>query len=536
MNTKFRLARFGAILLSSFFAAAVWAADGPIAVWEFSESANRGLNQTTSSVGGVAFDGGATGIRTDGNGALEVRRPLGTAMVRNAAIGPIDSGRVWLAIDFAGWNITGAPTEELRFGFAGAEGLEEPVAVLEWKRLTDSKIWIHGTAQGDGATDAAVDELLPARHLKTIRYVLECDLDRYTYEIIKQVEGGPWTTVGRGAVAQGSVIQYLGVSFASHFSDTADEGLKIDRLAVTREDPVDRANWTPLAEHPFVTAWSWAVGDARTGEVIAGHNVDVPRKSASVTKAMTTYLACELAKEDPSILDEMVHFSELALTARGSTANIEAGESLPLRDALYAFMLPSGNAVGNAIAEHFRDRLPRPDGAAPDEKLDPRANFIGEMNRVAARLGMTQTIYRSAFGDGGNSTDDRTTTARDLIRLAHAAMQNDLFREVVGTKEYSAKVTRPDGSTRIASWTNTNQFLGEEGYNGIKTGTTNTARACLLTSATLNERPLYAIVLGSSHSSRRYVDSRNLLEWVAARDPGAHARITSDRSRLGGNE
>src|SRR5690606_16885655 len=103
-------------LLSSFFAAAVWAADGPIAVWEFSESANRGLNQTTSSVGGVAFDGGATGIRTDGNGALEVRRPLGTAMVRNAAIGPIDSGRVWLAIDFAGWNITGAPTEELRFG------------------------------------------------------------------------------------------------------------------------------------------------------------------------------------------------------------------------------------------------------------------------------------------------------------------------------------------------------------------------------------------------------------------------------------
>src|SRR5690606_3661967 len=94
-------------------------------------------------------------------------------------------------------------------------------------------------------------------------------------------------------------------------------------------------------------------------------------------------------------------------------------------------------------------------------------------------------------------------------------MRNELFREVVGSKEYSTEVTRADGSKRIASWTNTNQFLGEEGYDGIKTGTTRTARACLLTSATLNGRPLFAAVLGSNQSSRRYVDSRNVLEWAA---------------------
>src|SRR5690606_5227366 len=138
------------------------------------------------------------------------------------------------------------------------------------------------------------------------------------------------------------------------------EFLNISRIAITREDPIDRSTWTPMADHPFVTAWSWAVADAETGEILASHEVDTPRKSASVTKAMTSYIVCELAERDPSILDEMLVFSELALRARGSSAHIEEGESLPVRDALYAFMLPSGNAVGNALAEHFNSRLAPP--------------------------------------------------------------------------------------------------------------------------------------------------------------------------------
>lgn len=501
--------------LCAFFAGlAGFSANAEIATWEFNDQAGNGITQAVNSASDVAFDGGATGVRTNGEGRLEIRRPLRTSITRYAAIDPVASGKIWMQIDIDGWDLDGDPTEELSFGFYGGEEGEDAAAVLEWKHLTPANVWIWGRAEGDGATEAAVDELLPPTQLEAISYVLECDLDQDTYEIYRTTEDGAWLSVGRGAMAEGTEVSQFGMRFSNRFQDTPEEYFHIDRFSVTREDPIDRAQWTSMAEHPYVTAWSWAVADAETGEIVAGHAVDTPRKSASITKAMTTYVVCEMAKENPAILDEMVMFSELALTARGSSAHIEEGESLPLREALFAFMLPSGNAVGNAIAEHFRDRLSPPEAAEPGEELDPRANFIAEMNRTARKLGMTQTIYRSAFGDGGSS-DDRTTTARDLIVLARAAMQNELFREVVGTKEYSTEITVADGSTRVGSWTNTNQFLGQEGFNGIKTGTTRTARACLLTSSVLNGRSLYAVVLGSNHSRRRYVDSRNLLNWAA---------------------
>lgn len=504
----FRISAGLGLALSGFTATA------DIAVWEFNDSANRGLTLISNSVSEVAFDTGASGVRTNGKGVLEIRRALGTSVISNAQLEPIRSGKVWMQLDIAGWDLYGEPTEELSFGFSEESDLNEAVAVLEWKRLNPSNVWFFGRAEGIGSTDAAIDEFLPRRHPEALSYVLECDLDRYTYEIYKKEGSGRWLSVGRGAIAEGAEINYFGIRINNRFQEIDDEYFHIDRLALTREDPIDRENWEPIAEHPFITAWSWAVADAETGEIIAGEELDTPRKSASVTKAMTTHVVCELAKEDPSILDEMVQFSALALQAVGSTANIEEGESLPLREALFAFMLPSGNAVGNAIAEHFHGRLPVPEGTKPGEKIHPRASFIAKMNEEAARLGMTDTIYRSAFGDGGSS-DERTTTVRDLIKFAQAAMENELFREVVGTKEYSTEVTKADGSIRIASWTNTNQLLGTEGYNGIKTGTTRTARACLLSSAELNNRPLFAVVLGSVHSSRRYVDTRNIMNWVA---------------------
>src|SRR5690606_1401907 len=182
----------------------------------------------------------------------------------------------------------------------------------------------------------------------------------------------------------------FGAKFGNVFNDVAEEFLRIDRLAVTREDPVNRERWTPIAEHPFVTAWSWAVADAETGEILGGEELDTPRKSASVTKAMTTFVVCELAEKDPSILEEMVHFSELALTASGSTANIGLGESLPLREALFAFMLPSGNAVGNAIAEHFHGRLPSAKGMEGNEKRDRGSECNAEMAAKERGGGMSR--------------------------------------------------------------------------------------------------------------------------------------------------
>lgn len=487
-----------------------------IARWEFDDRAGTGLSRAMNRAGPAAFDGGATGVSKDGQGALLVRRSLPGSIVRNLDVGEIQSGKIWMDVEFGGWDLRQEPAEEISFGFAGERDLEKVAARLERRRLTNSTIWIHAAADGPGSTDAPMDEFYSRVRLKPLRLVLECDLDRYVYAVYREESDGSWVTLGRGAITEGATIDYFSLRFTNRFNDDPSEYLTINRLAITRQDPLDRANSTDAGAAPFVTAWSWAVADGVTGEIVAGHEIDTPRKSASVTKAMTTFIVCEMAERDPAILTERVVFSDLAVQATGSTANIEAGESLTVRDALFAFMLPSGNAVGNALAEHFNDRLePATPGEVGGTSSHPRANFLAEMNRTAARIGMESTLYRSAFGDGG-TPDERTTTARNLLVLAHTAMTNELFREVVGAASHTAEIVRTDGSVRTATWRNTNQFLHQDdGYDGIKTGTTRFARACLLSSAAIEGRPWYGIVLGSNHSQRRYVDTRNLMTWAA---------------------
>lgn len=279
-------------------------------------------------------------------------------------------------------------------------------------------------------------------------------------------------------------------------------------------DPPDQ-----LDGPPFVTCHTWAIADGRTGEFLWGQEPDTPRKAASTTKMMCAYVILELARSQPAVLDEVVTFTELADSTSGSTADVRTGESLPVRDCLYGLLLPSGNDAGNALAEHFNDRFEPPQD--PPETTNPatpethptRARFIAEMNRAARRLGMTGTFYRSSFGDGGDE-NDRTTTARDLLKLAHAGFQNPLFRQYVATPRHETTVNTPDGGTRPIAWDNTNELLRIEGYDGVKTGTTEQAGSCLVSSGRRGDDHLFIVVLGSTSNAGRYVDSRNLYRWA----------------------
>lgn len=268
---------------------------------------------------------------------------------------------------------------------------------------------------------------------------------------------------------------------------------------------------------PVVTALSWAIADAGSGELLWSHLPDEPRKAASTAKMMCAYVVLELAEKDPAVLDEWVTFSKLAANTAGSTAELEAGEQVRVRDGLYALMLPSGNDMGNAFAEHFHPRLAPPGDETPDNAKTSasatRMNFVAEMNRTARRLGLSHTTYRIAYGDGG-SADDRTTTARDLVTLAMAARQKPLFREVVATAAKTATIRLPDGSEREAAWKNTNQLLEIGGYDGVKTGTTPSAGRCLVASGTHEGKSLIVVTLGSTSDEARFADSRNLFRWA----------------------
>jgi D-alanyl-D-alanine carboxypeptidase (penicillin-binding protein 5/6) len=274
-----------------------------------------------------------------------------------------------------------------------------------------------------------------------------------------------------------------------------------------------------LSGPPVVTAKAWAIADGATGRLLWNHQGALPVKAASTTKVMCARVVLALAATNPDVLDERVTFSKLAAATVGSTAEIEAGESLLVRDCLFGLLLPSGNDAGNALAEHFNERFAPPDETLlklglSNPVLRSRVNFIAEMNREARRLGMDQTVYRASFGDGGTEKD-RTTTAQDLIKLAWNSMQHPLFREVVSTAARDASVKTPQGRSRTQTWKNTNQLLDLNlGYDGVKTGVTEQAGHCLVASGRHNDDHLLVVVLGCDSDAGRFADARNLFRWA----------------------
>ena len=222
---------------------------------------------------------------------------------------------------------------------------------------------------------------------------------------------------------------------------------------------------------------------------------------------MTAYIVCELAQADPKVLAEELTFSEAADKTAGSTADVRAGEKLSVGELLYGLLLPSGNDAATAFAEHFGPRFQEP-GASGQE---PAKSFIAEMNRRAAELGMAETHYENPHGLPARG---HQSTCRDLATLAKAALANPLLKQYVNTRQHGSKVIGPGGYERNIVWKNTNQLLGIEGYQGVKTGTTTAAGACLVSIGERDGKELIVVVLGSTSGDARYVDARNLFRWA----------------------
>ena len=262
--------------------------------------------------------------------------------------------------------------------------------------------------------------------------------------------------------------------------------------------PADR-----LDGPPFVTAQAWAVADGATGKLLAGSKEADRRPMASTTKIMTAHLVLDLAAKDPKVLDEMVTFSERAARTPGSSSKLNAGDKLPARDLLYGLLLPSGNDAAVALAEHFGSRCPATKG-------DGLERFLAEMNRRATAYDLKESAYK----DPNGLSKDNVSSARDLVALTCRAMKDEPFRRYVGTRRHTCAVTGPDGTKRDVAWSSTNLLLDTEGYDGVKTGTTTPAGACLVASGRRGSDHLIVVVLGSTSSDARSTDARNLFRWA----------------------
>jgi D-alanyl-D-alanine carboxypeptidase (penicillin-binding protein 5/6) len=146
---------------------------------------------------------------------------------------------------------------------------------------------------------------------------------------------------------------------------------------------------------------------------------------------------------------------------------------------------------------------------APEED-DPLPRFVAEMNRAAGELGPCETRF---VIPNGLPAEGHHASARDLATLARHALALPEFARVVSTPRRGGTPVDREGRERSVVWTNTNRLLETEGYDGVKTGTTTAAGACLVAGGRRGDDRLIVVVLGAGSSEGRYADMRNLFRW-----------------------
>lgn len=209
-----------------------------------------------------------------------------------------------------------------------------------------------------------------------------------------------------------------------------------------------------------------------TGEVLYSRNMNKTMTMASTTKIMTGLILCETGN-----LDKIVNVTDKMIYIEGTSIGLRKGDKISRLCLLYGLLLESGNDAANAIAI---------DVAGTTER------FAQLMNKKAAEIGMTGTNFVTP---SGLDAKEHYTTAYDMALLSAAAMKNEMFSKVVGTKSYKAVYN--EGNT-YRTYSNHNRLLNSlEGADGIKTGFTKKSGRCLVSSCTKDGLQLIAVTLNA---------------------------------------
>jgi D-alanyl-D-alanine carboxypeptidase (penicillin-binding protein 5/6) len=228
--------------------------------------------------------------------------------------------------------------------------------------------------------------------------------------------------------------------------------------------------------------------DAKTGQVLYDRNMNKKLAPASTTKIMTAIIAIESGR-----LDETTRVSAHAAATGGSSLNLYPGQTITLRELVTGLLLRSGNDAAVAIAEHLAGSVDV---------------FVEIMNKKALSIGAIHTQFRNPHG---LSAPNHLSTAYDLASIARYALLNPTFSQIVSTKETNIEWLDRKGKNHNRNLRNTNKLLWMlADADGVKTGTTNMAGPCLVSSATRDNQRLIAVVL---HDHSRWYDSMQLLKY-----------------------
>ena len=245
---------------------------------------------------------------------------------------------------------------------------------------------------------------------------------------------------------------------------------------------------TPVPKAPAVGAKGYLLEDFLSGKVIAEKNADQAMEPASITKLMTAYVIFSEIREGNLSLEEKVQISENAWRTEGSRMFVEVNTKVSVADLLKGVIVQSGNDATVALAEHV---------------AGTEAGFASLMNHHAEQLGLSGTHFVNSTG---LPDKEHYTTARDIAKIARAMVHE--FPEYYAW--YSERSFTYNGITQY----NRNKLLWrDESVDGMKTGHTESAGYCLVTSAERDGMRLISVVLGTKSEEARADASQALLNY-----------------------
>lgn len=239
---------------------------------------------------------------------------------------------------------------------------------------------------------------------------------------------------------------------------------------------------------PSVPGTAHLLIDYHSGQVLASHNADERVEPASLTKIMSAYVVFAELAEGNITLKDKVRISEKAWRMKGSRMFLEVNSTVTVEELLMGMIVQSGNDASVALAEH----------TAGSEEA-----FVALMNHHAAELGMNGTQFVNSTG---MPHKDHYTTAGDLALLARAMISEfPEYYEWYKVREYTHNDIRQFNRNRLL-WLDSN-------VDGMKTGHTEAAGYCLVSSGKQDEMRLIAVVLGTKSDNERVEANRSLLNY-----------------------
>jgi serine-type D-Ala-D-Ala carboxypeptidase (penicillin-binding protein 5/6) len=244
----------------------------------------------------------------------------------------------------------------------------------------------------------------------------------------------------------------------------------------------------PMASPPVVQARTWVLVDFATGQSLAESNADQRIEPASLTKLMSAYAVFKALHDGRLKMNELVPISEHAWRAEGSRTFVQVGTTVPVEVLVKGMIVQSGNDATIALAERV--------GGS-------EAAFVQMMNAYALGLGMRGTHFEDS---SGLPSPNHYSTARDLATLSRAIIREfPQYYGIYSLREFTWNKIRQE---------NRNGLLERDpSVDGLKTGHTDTAGYCLVSSALRSGMRLVSVVLGSPSVQARETGSAALLNY-----------------------